>query len=169
MFCNSRMFPGHGYDLSADIVSGGMCSIGIHPTAIDLDKMGNQRRNVFAAFTQRWQQDREHIQTVVEVAAKFAPLHHLRQITVRGSHQPNVHLMSASAAQAFELLFLQNAQQFGLQRQRNIAHLVQEERAFVGQFETANLLRDGSGEGAFLVAKELTLQQIQWNGSAIQP
>src|SRR2546427_7326082 len=77
--------------------------------------------------------------------------------------------MSPSAAQAFEFLFLQYAQQFGLQGRRNIAHLVQEERAFVGQFETANLLHYGSGERALLVAKKFTFQQIQGNGSTIEP
>jgi hypothetical protein len=76
--------------------------------------------------------------------------------------------MSASTAQALELLFLQYAQQFRLQRRRNIPHFVQEERAFVGQLETANLLRYGSRECAFLVAKKLTFKQIQRNGSAIQ-
>src|ERR1700731_2666872 len=77
--------------------------------------------------------------------------------------------MSPSAPQTLKLLFLQNAQQLGLQRRRNITHFVQEERAFVCRLETANLLRYGSGERAFLVAKELAFQQIQRNGSAIQP
>src|SRR5437868_9697739 len=77
--------------------------------------------------------------------------------------------MSSCATQALELLFLQDAKQFGLQRRRNIADLVQEERAFIGQLEAANFLRDGSSERAFLVAEELTFQQIQRDGSAIQP
>src|SRR5258708_4750689 len=139
-----------------------------HPVAKNLDKMLHQGRNVLTARPQGWQQDWKHIQTVVEVAAKFAPLHHLRQVTVRGSHEANVHLVSPSAAQALEFLFLQHAQQFGLQRRRYIAHLVQEERAFVGQFETANLLCNRSGERTSFVAKKLTFQQIQRDGSAIQ-
>ncbi len=129
-----------------------------HPAAINLDKMCHQGRNVFAALPQRWQQDREHVQTIVEVAAKFAPLHHVRQISVGRSHEPNVHLVSPGAAQALELLFLQDAQQFGLQCQRDIAHFVQEERPFVGQLETADLLRDGAGESALLMAKKLAFQ-----------
>ena len=56
----------------------------------------------------------------------------------------------------------------GCKSRRNIAHLVQEERPFVGQFEAANLLRDSTGESAFLMTEELALQQIEWNGSAIQ-
>src|SRR5713226_6014278 len=145
-----------------------MFNLLIHPSGINLDKMCDQCRNVFPALPQRWQRDRKHIQTVVEVAAKFVALHHVTQIPVGRSDEPNVHLMSPSAAQAFELLFLQDTQQFGLQAWWNIAHLVQEQRPFVGQFETANLLRYGSGERASLVAKKLAFQQIERNGRAIQ-
>ena len=145
-----------------------MFDLPAHPAAENLDKMRHQRRNVFAARPQWRQQEGKNIETVVEVTAKFASLHHLRQVTVRRSDQPNVHLVSPSAAQALELLFLQYAQKFGLQCRRNIAHLVQEKRTFVGQLETANLLRYGSGERASLVTKKLTFQQIQRNGSAIQ-
>src|SRR5208282_4940908 len=124
--------------------------------------------NVFAAFPQWWQQDGEDIQTIVEVAAKFASIRHLCQIPIGCSHQSHVHLVSPGAAQALEFLFLQYAEQFGLQCRWNITHLVEEERTLVSQLETANFLRDGSGERALLVAEELTFQQIQWNGSTIQ-
>ena len=60
------------------------------------------------------------------------------------------------------------AQKFGLQCQRNIAHLVQEKRAFVGQLKTADLLRYGAGERASFVTKKLTFQQIERDSSAIQ-
>src|SRR6267142_721187 len=140
-----------------------------HLAAINRDKMRHHGRNVFATFAQRWQQNRNHIQTIVEIVTTLATLHHVHQIAVGRSHQPNVDLVSASATQALELLFLKDTQQLGLQRGRNIAYLVQKERAFVGQFETANLLRDGSREGTFLVPKKLTFQKIQRDGGAIQP
>src|ERR1700722_1112330 len=41
--------------------------------------MPHQGRNVFAALPQWWQQDRKHIETVIEVTTKFATLHHLHQ------------------------------------------------------------------------------------------
>jgi hypothetical protein len=79
-------------------------------------------------------QYRKHIQAVVKVAAKFALLYHLRQIAICCCDEPNVHLMSPIAAQAFELLLLQYAQKFGLQCRRNVANLIQKECTFVGQF-----------------------------------
>jgi len=55
-----------------------------------------------------------------------------------------------------------------LQRLRNVAYFIQKERAFIGQFETADFLCYGTGEGAFFVAEKLAFQQIQRNGGAIQ-
>src|SRR5258708_25050112 len=131
--------------------------------------MRDQSGNVFAALPQWWQLDWEHVQTIVEVAAELAVIHHLLQIPICCSNQPDVHLMSASASQTLKLLFLQDAQQFGLQGRRNIAYFVQEERAFVGEFEAADLLRDGASERALIVAEEFALEQVKGNGGTIQP
>ena len=129
--------------------------------------MCHQAGNVFAAVTQRGQLDRKHIQAIVQIIAELPFPHHLREITIGCGHQANVHLMRPSAAQALKFLFLQYTQQFGLQGRRNIAHLIQEESALVGQFEASGLLHDGSGESALLMSKKFTFQQIQGNGSAI--
>jgi len=40
-----------------------------------------------------------------------------------------------------------------LHRQWNLADLVEKQRTLIGQFEPADLLVDGSGECAFLVAE----------------
>jgi len=50
----------------------------------------------------------------------------------------------------------------GCNRLRNIADFVQKKRPFVGQLKAADLLRYRSGEGAFLVAKKLTFQQMHF-------
>jgi hypothetical protein len=84
------------------------------------------------------------------------------------SYKPNIHLVSSTAAQAFEFLFLQYSEQFGLQLRRNVADLVKEEGALVGQLEPAKFLRNGSSERALFVAEQLAFQQIQWDGSAVQ-
>src|SRR6266853_1766491 len=132
---------------------GNLVDLSTHPVGIDLHKMFNHSRNVFTARPQRRQRDRKYIQTIVEIAAKFVALHHFNQISMGRSYEANVHLVSPAAPQALELLLLQNTQQFWLQWQRNVAHLVQEQRSFVSQFETSNLLRDSTSKSAFLVAK----------------
>ena len=38
----------------------------------------------------------------------------------------------------------------------------------ISHFESSNLLRDSSGEGALLVTEQLAFQEIKGNGRAIQ-
>src|ERR1700678_2060928 len=139
-----------------------------HPPAEDIDELLNQRWDIFAARAQWRQQDGKHVQPVVEVAAKFALSYHHREIPVRRGHQPNVHVMRPAASQALELVLLQDAQQFGLQRCGNVSHFVQKQGSLMGHFEAPNLLRDRSGEGAPLVTEQFTFQEIKGNSRAIQ-
>src|SRR5260370_42407525 len=64
-------------------------------------------------------------------------------------------------------MILKNTQELGLQFQRYFAHLIQEHSALIGKFHTADFLRDGSGESAFLMAEEFALQQPGRDGGAI--
>ena len=72
------------------------------------------------------------------------------------------------AAEPLELLLLEHAQELGLERRRDVADLVEEERAAVRQLEAADLLRDRPGEGALLVAEQLALQQVERDGRAVE-
>ena len=55
-----------------------------------------------------------------------------------------------------------------MQVERQLAHLVEKERALVRQLQPAHLARDGAGERAFLMAEELAFEQAGGNGGAIQ-
>jgi hypothetical protein len=145
-----------------------MVDLPTYAVAKDLDKMFHKGGNIFTALSQGRQLDRKYIQTKIEITTKFAISHHLGQVTVGCSDKPNIHLVSPTATQAFEFLFLQYAKQFGLKLRRNIADLIQEERAFIGQLEAAKLLRDSSSECSLFVAKKLAFQKIEWNGGAVQ-
>ena len=74
---------------------------------------------------------------------------------------------SAIAAEAFEFLFLQDAQEFGLQLERDVADFVQEKGAAIGELEAADFLVDGAGEGAAFVAEEFGFEQAGGNRGAI--
>ena len=106
--------------------------------------------------------DRENVEAVVEVCAEFAGFHHLGEVAIGGGDQAGVGADGARTAEAFEFALLQNAQEFGLQLDRNFADFVEEDRAAMGQFEAADALRDGAGEGAFFVAEQLTFEQVRW-------
>ena len=63
-----------------------------------------------------------------------------------------------------DLALLQRAQQLGLQLERQLADLVEEQRAAVRELEAARAALQRAGEGAALVAEELALDQ-RWRGS----
>ena len=62
---------------------------------------------------------------------------------------------------------LDGAQQFRLQMQRDIADLVEEQRAPVGLLELAHMVRMGVGEGALDVAEELALEERLRDGAGV--
>ena len=83
-------------------------------------------------------------------------------------HHSNVNFLRPRAAQPLEFPLLQNAQEFRLQLQRDIADFIQKQRTLVCQLEPANLLSDRTGEGAALVAKKFAFEQPAGNGSAVE-
>ena len=107
------------------------------------------------------------VDAVVQVFPERAFLHAAFQVHVGGGHQPELHLDRLVAADALDLAFLNGAQQLRLQVELQIADLVEEERAAVGQLELADLLAHGAGEGALLVAEERALDQLARNGSDV--
>jgi hypothetical protein len=62
----------------------------------------------------------------------------------------------------------QDAEQLGLKLHGDVAHFVEENGSFIGEFEASNFLIDGAGEGAFFVSEEFTFQQAGRDGGAIQ-
>ncbi len=62
---------------------------------------------------------------------------------------------------------MQEPEQLGLEVERQLADLVEEDRAVVGELEAADALRGRSGEGALLVPHELALEQGARDGGAV--
>ena len=62
---------------------------------------------------------------------------------------------------------LQEAQQLDLQRQRDVADLVEEQRAAMGQLDLALGRLDRAGEGALLVAEQLAFEQVLGDRRAV--
>jgi hypothetical protein len=92
----------------------------------------SMRAEVFAALAQRRQVEPEHVEPVVEVLPEELLLHHLREVAVGRRDDAGVHGDLLRAADGTHLALLERAQELHLQRQRHLAHLVEEERAPVG-------------------------------------
>jgi len=114
-----------------------------------LDEVVGQQRNVGAPLAQRGHEDLEHVQPVIEVLAEAARLHGQLEVLVGGGDHPHVDLHGLDSAQSLELALLQHAQQLDLGRRRQLADLVQEQRAAVGQLETALLSARASVKAPF--------------------
>src|SRR5262249_20120260 len=130
--------------------------------------MPDQSRNIPCALSQRRDLDRKYFQTIVKILTKRPLFYHRGQVPMRGCDQAYVNFMRKVAAEPLELLLLQDAQQFWLEFQRDVADLIQKKRASVGEFESPRFLGDGAGERAFFVAKQLALQQPQGDSGAVQ-
>ena len=163
------MFPGQGYDLKCcHGFLGNLIDLLTHSAAEKFDKVCDERRDVFLPCAKRRYSNREDIQAIVQIGTKLLLSKHLREVTVGGGNEANIHLVRTAASQALELLFLQDTQQLRLQCWRNVAHFVEKQGAVMGHFEAANLLGDRAGKRAFFVAEEFTLEKIERNGRAIQ-
>jgi hypothetical protein len=119
------------------------------------NKMADQHGDVAGAIAQWRRKYGKDSQTIEKIAAKLLFGNHFREIAVGGSYEPDVDRDGARAAEALDFALLQRAEQLGLQVKRHFAYLIEEEGTFIGQFETAHLAGDSTGECAFLVAKEL--------------
>jgi hypothetical protein len=95
-----------------------------------------------------------------------AGIHFLLQVPVGGSDNANAHLTSAILANPFKLALLQNAEQFGLQLQRNFGDLIEEQRAAVSELKPAHAVASRARERTFRVTEELAFEELARDGSA---
>ena len=65
--------------------------------------MCNQRGYVLATFAQRREQNRKHVEAVVQVTAKFIARDHLSKIMMGRRHQTDINAMQASTTQTLKL------------------------------------------------------------------
>ena len=123
------------------------------------DEMFRQQPDISSPFAERRNGDRKHVQAVIEVGAESLLFHHTAQVLIRRGDDPHVGVQGMAAAQALELLFLEDPEKLRLQFQWKIADLVQEKRAPVGGLEPSDGLRHSAGECAPFATEELALQQ----------
>ena len=75
--------------------------------------------------------------------------------------------MSLGRADGTDLLFLEDSQQLGLERRRQLGHLVEEEGAAVSRAKEPEGVGDGAREGPPHVAEELRLHEVGGDRAAV--
>jgi len=115
---------------------------------------------VFAALTQ-WRQVNADAEAEIQVAAKAPFFHGTAQVTVRRRDDAHVDRARLVAAQARNLSIFQNPQQIGLQIERQLAQLIQKQRAAVCLLELPGLPAAArTRERPLDVAKQLAREQL---------
>src|SRR6185295_5595746 len=103
-----------------------------------------------------------------EVGAELPRFHELLERAVRRRDDPDVGPDRLRAPDALERLLLEYAQQLRLEVERQVADLVQEERAVVGELEAPEPSCDGARERAPLVSEQLALEEPGRDGGAVE-
>ena len=92
----------------------------------------------------------------------------LPQVAIGRRHDPDVDAPRDVLADAAQLPFLNHAQHLGLRPRRQLADLVEEQRAAVRLLEDAGAIGDRAGERAARVAEQLGLDEIVGQRRAVE-
>ena len=141
-FCSSRMLPGHECASNSSRASPlKRGSLPFHLGAELAHEVIGEEQDVFAPLAQRRQMNPEHRDTIVQVFAKPAVGDRTLEVAVGGGNETDVGLERRRAADPLVLPFLQHAKELGLHGRRQLADLVEEQRAAGRQLEAPALRR----------------------------
>ncbi len=129
--------------------------------------MLDENRDVGLARAKRRNGNGDHVEAVVQVFPEGARAHGGAQIHVGRREHAQIDRNGMRAAQPLDLPLLEGAEKFGLEIDAQRAHLVQEERAPVGELELAHLARMRPREGALLVPEELGFEEGVRDGGKV--
>ena len=125
----------------------------------DFDEMIQQRGDVFATLAESRQADRETVEAIEQVLSEFVLGHHRDEVLIGSGDDADVGLDRRVAADALELLLLEQSQCLGLSCGAHVADLVEEDRAAVDLLELADVTLIRAGEGSFFVTEEFAFEQ----------
>ena len=132
------------------------------------EEMARQRRQIVEAFAQCGNLKREDGEAVVEVETEGAVDDTLLEVAVGGGEDADVDPRDLVVSDALNLAALEEAEELGLNRERELSNLVQEERAAVRGLNAAGAGLHGSREGAAGVSEELGFEKGFGDGGAVE-
>ena len=94
--------------------------------AVFVHEIFSQHGNVFRPLPEGGQLNGNDVQPIVQILAKLVFFHQGFRIAVGGGDDPHINRNRFAAAHFIDFMFLQNAQEFGLQGQAQFRHLVQQ-------------------------------------------
>ena len=95
----------------------------------------DQHRQVVDAFAQRRHPDRGHADAIEQILTQPRLRHLSIEVAVRGGDEPDIDFSRRGLTDARDFPLLQDAQQARLHTHRNVANLVEKQRAPLRRFE----------------------------------
>ena len=126
-----------------------------------------KHRHVLRPLAQRRHHDADDVEAIQQIFAKPPRVRFVAQRTIRGRDDPGIDAPRQVFADAARLAVLDDAQQLRLSARRQLADLVEEQRAAIGFLEQPGAFGQRAGEGAARVAEELGLEQFVGERGAV--
>ena len=127
---------------------------------VQLQEVVDQQGDVAGPLPELGQADLDGVDPVEQVLAKLLTADHLGDGHVGGADQAHVDRGRPVGAHADHLAVLQHGEQLGLQRQREVTDLVEEQTAARGDLKAAGPVAARIGEGPLDVAEEFAFEQV---------
>ena len=124
-----------------------------------LQEARHEQIDVIATLAQRGQAKGENHESMVEIAPERPIRNGQLEVHARCGENAHIDVDHTLATDAAEFTILDGRQQLCLQWKRQLADLVEEERAAIGLFEKAAVGLLCAGEGAANMAEELGLEE----------
>src|SRR5690606_26495157 len=129
--------------------------------------MLHEQRNILRAIAQRHRANREHAEPEEQIFAETALPDLVLQIAIRRRDDPHVDVPRLLLADALERAFLEHAQQLALELERDLADLVEKQRAAVGELEAADAVAQRTRKRTAHVTEKLALEQVPRDRRAV--
>ena len=158
-FSSSRQLPGQSWPISRSSAAGGREGQGRAGRAVAQEQRGGDRADVEPARSRSGVQGHRHdVEAPVEIGAEAAGGDFGGEVAIGAGDDAHVDRLGADRADRQDLALLQRAEQLGLERERDLGDLVEQQGAAVGGAEQALAVRAGAGEGALAVAEQDRLE-----------
>ena len=141
--------------------------LGVFLTEVS-QKIVGQWNNVLPPLPQGRQTDGNDVEPIVKISPELFGLHQLGQVLIGGGDQPEVYWNGVGGADALNSLGFDGPEDLALEVEGHGIDLIQEKGAALGCLKQAFFSAgSGSGKGPLFIAEQLCLQQIFWQGSAV--
>src|SRR5260370_10118586 len=136
------------------------------PAAKTVQEESDEETDVRHALTERRDLDGDDIETIQQIKSKSSVANRLIKISIRGGDHADADPDRSAAADWLELLLLEHAEQLYLGVERELANLVEKNRAAMGELEPADALLDRPSKRAFDVSEQLALDEARRDRTA---